>query len=278
MHKPAAKRMNDHHHAFTKLFQQNCDRHRPHSVFSDFCEVSAIAVSNAVDRAQREQREARYMQIASAYSRDELTRFAHMLGCVTEALEDGMHDCLGQLFMALEMANHWKGQFFTPYELCGLMARTTLQDAPAQIAERGFITISEPASGAGAMVIAVADALREMGLNYQQCMHATTVDVDQTAAHMCYVQLSLLHVPATVVVGNSLTLEERAHWYTPAHVLGGWGHRLRQRQAVTDMQTLLLPNPAPERATLAEPTAASVTEPASIPFHQPASLLQADLF
>jgi hypothetical protein len=274
MHKPAAKRMNDHHLAFTKLFQQNCDRHRPHSVFSDFCEVSAIALSNAVDLVQREQREARYLQIAGTYSRDELTRFAHMLGCVTEALEDGMHDCLGKLFMGLEMANHWKGQFFTPDELCRLMARMTLVDAQATIAEQGFITISEPASGAGAMVIAMADALREMGLNYQQCMHVTTVDVDQTAAHMCYVQLSLLHVPAIVVVGNSLTNEERAHWYTPAHVLGGWNHRLRQRQAVTNMQALLLPLTASDKTTSVEPEA----DTTSTTSHQPASLVQADLF
>ena len=274
MHKAAANRMDDQHRAFTKLFQQNCDRHRPHTVFSDFCEMSAISISNAVDLAQREKREARYKMITGTYERDELRRFAQMLGCVVMALEDGMHDCLGKLFMALEMANHWKGQYFTPWEVSSLMARMTTLDARDVIQTKGFMTVMEPAAGAGAMVIAIADALREQGLNYQQCMHATAVDVDETAAHMCYLQLALLHVPAVVVIGNSLSLEERGHWFTPAHVLGGWGRRLRERQAVADMQALLLPASTTKAAT-ADDVVVEAT-PATSP--RPAALVQADLF
>lgn len=274
MRNPAANRMDDQHRAFTKLFQQNCDRHRPHTVFSDFCEMSAISISNAVDLAQRDKREARYLQIAATYNRDEMSRFPQMLACVVEALEGGMHDCLGKLFMALELANHWKGQFFTPWEVCSLMARVTTTDARDVVKARGFMTVMEPAAGAGAMVIAIADALHEQGLNYQQCLHATAVDVDETAAHMCYLQLALLHVPAVVVVGNSLSLEERGHWLTPAHVLGGWDRRLRERQAVTDMQALLLP----PSASKDEPADDVAVEAAPTPSHRPASLVQADLF
>lgn len=49
-------------------------------------------------------------------------------------------------------------------------------------------------------------------------MDVLAVDVDRTAALMAYIQLSLWNVPATVVVGNSLTLEEREVWLTPAKV------------------------------------------------------------
>jgi hypothetical protein len=73
----------------------------------------------------------------------------------------------------------------------------------------------EPAVG-GAMVIACAQALQDMGINYQQHMHVTAVDVDERVAHMAYVQFSLLHIPAIVVVGNSLSLDVRGVWYTPA--------------------------------------------------------------
>jgi hypothetical protein len=48
---------------------------------------------------------------------------------------------------------------------------------------------------------------------------------------MTFVQLSLLHVPATIVNGNSLTLQEFDHWHTPAHILGLWGPRLNSRDA-----------------------------------------------
>ena len=274
MHKAASKRLDDPHREFVSLFKDNCHRHRPHSVFSDFCELAALAMSNAVDLRQYAPREERYLQIAKGYDADEMARFPKMLGCVTEALEARMHDSLGQLFMSLEMGNHWKGQFFTPYEVAGLMARMTLHDAKEQIEQRGHITVMEPAAGAGAMVIAIADAMREQGLNYQQCMHVTAVDVDPTAAHMCYVQLALLHVPAVVVVGNSLTLEERSHWYTPAHILDGWGRRLRERQAVTDMQALLLPASAAHQDAAAE----LVVEPTPYPAQLPAPLVQVDLF
>ena len=274
MRKPAAKRLDDPHREFVSLFKDNCHRHRPHSVFSDFCEMAALSMSNAVDLNQFAPREERYLQIVKAYNADEIARFPKMLACVTEALEARMHDCLGQLFMSLEMGNHWTGQFFTPYELAGLMARMTVHDAKEQIQLRGHITVMEPAAGAGAMVIAIADAMREQGLNYQQCMHVTAVDVDPTAAHMCYVQLALLHVPAVVVIGNSLSLEERSHWFTPAHVLGGWGRRLRDRQAVTDMTALLLP----ASTTKAAPVVDVVVEATLTSSNRPASLVQADLF
>ncbi|MCQ9372281.1 hypothetical protein NQ024_13740, partial [Corynebacterium sp. 35RC1] len=48
--------------------------------------------------------------------------------------------------------------------------------------------------------------------------------------HMTYVQLALLHIPAVVILGNSLMLEEREVWYTPAHVLGGWNRKLAARE------------------------------------------------
>jgi hypothetical protein len=47
---------------------------------------------------------------------------------------------------------------------------------------------------------------------------------------MAYIQLSLLGVPAVVVVGDTLRLEERARWYTPAHVVGGWTMKLRREK------------------------------------------------
>jgi hypothetical protein len=61
-------------------------------------------------------------------------------------------------------------------------------------------------------------------------MTAAAQDIDAKAARMTYVQLALLGVPAVVVTGNTLTLEERERWYTPAHVMFGWSQRLRQRR------------------------------------------------
>jgi hypothetical protein len=40
---------------------------------------------------------------------------------------------------------------------------------------------------------------------------------------MTCIQLTFLHCPAVVIQGNALALEERSHWYTPAHIMGFWG-------------------------------------------------------
>ncbi len=80
MSKPQSLRLDPHQVECAKLLRANAQRHSLHRVFSDFCEMSAIAISNAVDRFQFEVREARYLQIAGAYEKDELQRFARMLG------------------------------------------------------------------------------------------------------------------------------------------------------------------------------------------------------
>lgn len=59
------------------------------------------------------------------------------------------------------------------------------------------------------------------------------------AAMMSYVQLSLMHVPAVIVHGNTLTLEEYSHWYTPAHIMGGRSQRLSRARAESAAQDLL---------------------------------------
>jgi hypothetical protein len=234
----------DHHQKeFINLVSLNARRYRKHEVFRDFCELAALSISNAVDLQQRAAREARYMQIVARYERAEIDRFPMMLAHVTMALETGFHDCLGQLFMALELGDHWKGQFFTPYSISYLMARLSIDGADETIRSKGFITVNEPAAGAGAMLIGVANVLQDLGLNYQQCMHVTAQDIDETAVHMCYIQLALLHVPGVVIQGNSLMVEERSHWYTPAHILGGWNFKLRS-QAETPCQVQnILPKP-----------------------------------
>ena len=44
-------------------------------VFKDFCELAALSFSDAVDQAQFEVREARYVQIVKGYKAEEVARF-----------------------------------------------------------------------------------------------------------------------------------------------------------------------------------------------------------
>lgn len=220
-----------HRAAVVKLMRNGSHRHQLWDVFGDFVECAALALANTVDLRQQEAREARYEQIRRRYSAEEFQAFPVMLAHVVEALELDPGDVLGSIFGELELGNAARGQFFTPYSICHLMAGLLVGDAKAAqdaIAARGFVTVSEPACGAGAMLIAMAMHLKEVGVNFQRQMHATAVDVDSRAVHMAFVQLSLLNIPAVIVLGNTLTMEEREHWYTPAHIMGGWSMKLRR--------------------------------------------------
>jgi hypothetical protein len=229
-----------------KLIESFSHGHRLYTVFSDFVELSALAISNSVDRAQFDVREKRYLDIVGKYKREEVAKFPEMLGLLVESFEQrvaivrksapdsqvaggGLTDVLGETYMMLGLGNDRAGQFFSPYSLSRMMAMMLMGDSGAEVERRGFIRVQEPACGAGGMVIAAADALLASGHNYQQAMHATCIDIDACCVHMTYVQLSLLHVPATVVHGNALSMQVWGTWYTPAHILGGWTFKLRRR-------------------------------------------------
>ena len=59
------------------------------------------------------------------------------------------------------------GQFFTPYDVSRMMAEMTFDTVDEIIAEQGFVTVQEPACGAGGMIIAAADVIDAQGLRYR---------------------------------------------------------------------------------------------------------------
>lgn len=208
--------------------------------------MGAIAVSNSVDRRQAADREARYMSIVGKYSKDEQNKIAELLGMLVMELERDPRDVLGETFHELELHNTYKGQFFTPYPLCQMMARMTVDgDTKEKIERRGFIQAAEPACGSGAMVLALADALKSDGINYQQHLHVTATDLDIRCVHMAYLQMSLMHIPAVVVHGNTLSLEEFGHWYTPAHFMGLWDWKLKRERAIETIAEVTQAEPDP---------------------------------
>lgn len=224
---------NEHQKVIANLMDANARRYHRWEVFRDFCELSAISLSNMVDAVHREDREARYLKIVGRYAGAELERFAEMLGHLHESLHEAFHDALGSLFMAMELGDAWKGQFFTPYPVSRMMAEMSLADVGPLIERQGFITVSDPAVGGGAMMIAAAHTLHDAGFAYQDVLHVTAQDIDITACHMAYVQLALLDVPALVIHGNSLDPSDiRDWWVTPSHVTGAWDRKLAESRAV----------------------------------------------
>ncbi len=256
MAKAQSNYLDPHQKELVKLIEQCARRHRRHDVFRDFCELAALSISNRVDLLQYDAREARYLEIIQRYERDEVECFPRMLGCLVESLEGGHKDALGNVFEALQLSDHGKGQFLTPFEVSRMMAKMMLSGAAAEIERQGFITLMEPAAGAGGMVIAAASALLDEGINYQQTLHATLIDIDALACHMSYVQMSLLHVPAIVIHGNALVPDTVwGHWVTPAHVMGLWDVRLRRRDREEAAREAITADVAPAVSAAPEPMA-----------------------
>ncbi|EFO8729768.1 DUF1738 domain-containing protein [Salmonella enterica] len=216
---------NPHVQRFVSLFNQTAPDENRWQVFSDFVHMAACSLYNALHRD--EAFEADYMQRVGRYSREDANNMSCLLAEVIQGLEFCPTDFLGQIFMNLELGNARHGQFFTPYNVSHTMAQMTLSDGLPVLTsgERDFITVSDPACGAGGMIVAMAEAMLEAGFNPQKQMVAYCVDIDPVAAMMCYIQLSLMGIPAIVAIGNSLTVEIKREMATPMFVLGHWHHR-----------------------------------------------------
>ncbi|MFJ1470192.1 N-6 DNA methylase [Massilia orientalis] len=226
-----SKQATAHRSNIIRMIDEVGRRHDRRMVFRDFVTMSAVALSK-LDLRQAEAREELYMQTVRKYSRDEAATIKAMFTELVEGMHVAPRDILGEIYMQLELGNSRLGQFFTPHHICSLMAEITMSDEIVEkVAKIGFVTVNEPASGSGATIIAMMLAMQERGLNYQRHVHVTAIDLDSTAAMMAYVQLSLMHVPAVIVHGNTLSLEEYSHWYTPAHIMDGWNARLSHARA-----------------------------------------------
>ena len=214
--------------AFIKRFNTIAGHRHRQEVFRDFVTLSAIALHNAIRRNER--LEAEYLDIVARYEPEVVKEhFPKLLGELVILLEPEPSDILGQLYMQIEISNERTGQFFTPPELSFFMAKLQVGDElNEKIARQGFVTVSEPACGAGGMVLAFAKSVIEQKHNPAHVMWVSCQDIDRTAALMCYIQLTLWNIPGEVIVGNTLADERREVFYTPAHWLGMWNVKLRR--------------------------------------------------
>ena len=191
---------------FQKVFAKLCYQKSAWQAWSDFVEMTAISISNSCEIRSKvkQEREERYMSIIGQYGKAEQALFPELLGILVASLErDSEQDFLGEMFMALELGNHWKGQFFTPYNVCKMMANVNTADANDRLATKGWIGINDPACGAGATLIGVRNALELDGIGGTQAFFVGQ-DIDRTAAMMCYIQLSLLGCAGYVVIADTL--------------------------------------------------------------------------
>lgn len=197
----------DHYQFYSCLSDAERYGSRLSDTFETFLFLSQAAMKQAVNRLlgkwdqELEDKVLRVQENARDWK-----KYSEALSILGGSLEKKPSDFLGTFAGSCSALNTYMGQFFTPYHLCELMAQMTFGNEFLKPDSNHRITISEPAVGAGAMIIASTNILKKRGFQpwnyFVECW-----DLSQTAYRMAYIQLNLLGVPAMIVNGNTLSLE-----------------------------------------------------------------------
>ncbi len=240
---------------FLEVFNKLCSSRNAWQVWEDLMSAIACSLSNSVDKVSQhyEQREKEYAQCIDRLGSVELP--AKILGIIVMALENNPEqDFLGAMYMQLNLGNHWKGQFFTPYCVCKMMSEITCGDIDRQIEKQGYISVCDPACGAGATLIAAANTMKNCKHNFQNHVLFVGQDIDRVVGMMCYIQLSLLGCAGYICIGNTLTNPLSGHalfpqekegqelWYMPMFQTDIWRTRrllvVMKNKAATTRKTI----------------------------------------
>ena len=197
------------HKYFSKLEDISNDTHRDiHDTFSSFVKMTACALSAG-------QREKEYLEEASKWDKNHLIMFSEALSLLIREMEtDPFTDLMGKYYAVVEskIVKQSKGEFYTPNELCSMMANIVLNDTY----DGAPIYLNEPTCGAGQMILSSAQNIVDQGQSpYILRVHAT--DIDYIATQMCYINTTLWGIPCIVHHGDSLKCDviksyPNIHW------------------------------------------------------------------
>lgn len=180
-------------------------RYSPYNVFSDWIQICSLSIQNSLcmvhDKVWQD-REQLYADIVRRYTEQEFEQFAQMFVWLGDALTDDYSDVLGEIYMEAQMGSKYTGQFFTPFHLSELCARTGIH--PDDLPDTGHINLHEPSCGGGGMIIAACKILHEAGFDFQHRLDVVAQDLDWKGVYMTYLQLSLIGCRAVVIQGDTL--------------------------------------------------------------------------
>lgn len=191
---------------FIKVFQELCYSRSSWQVWADLMAAMACTLANSVDRTlpRHTAREKEYAECIDRLGGVE--KPAKCFAIVVEALEHNPdQDFLGKLYMSLELGNHWKGQFFTPYNVCECMDGITINDNMQTLEKQEWISVNDPACGAGATLIAAANIFRRKKINYQTQVLFTANDIDRVVAQ---IREHIKEIMKAIIMRQSMRLEE----------------------------------------------------------------------
>ncbi len=188
------------------------------AVFTTFLELMATSLASVLDPLNQEERNARHDEIVSGLPPEVVSSYARMCALMALAVREHVDDpcdILGKIYHELRLNNEWNGQFFSPDDICRMMAMIVNPVDDKHIKENGYMTINDPTCGSGAMLIGSIWAMKQRGIDFKKECLLVGQDIDIRCVWMAYIQLCLYEIPAIVIHANTLTMEEWSYWYTP---------------------------------------------------------------
>lgn len=218
MSKPNAPDLDAQVTAFVKRLRELDTSKDDREKFRDFCELAYCAYAKlTADKERGEALEHRYMQVVGSYrdKADVREGMPALLGKAFAAVNTHGCDFLGRIANEIGALNAKQGQFFTPDHVSRMMAEMLLGDITILIEKKQFLTLQEPACGAGGMIIAAAEVLRDRGFDPSINMLVHAMDINPLCYQMCFLQLTFSGIPARVERMNTLSLETFEGAWTP---------------------------------------------------------------
>lgn len=180
--------------------------HHYYRIFDDWLELMLLTFLSqtakvAGKETKHEEYERNYLDIVGAYAdkrpkgKRNIDYFSYAMAELIEEMTVTEQDILGSLYME-HITSGENGQFFTPHPITQMMVQML------QPTEAG--SISDPTCGSGRML------LEAHKMNPRAHLYGT--DIDERCAKICALNLFLFGCRATVVWGNSLTLESWGCW------------------------------------------------------------------
>lgn len=184
----------EHGRTLFKLLEKANDYNRNHHTF----ELAVDLWSACLDRFDPGA-EDRYMAIVKKLDPTALKYIAQGFGVLLQHFfhEGGYYDVLGDVYMQVRSA--WAGsklgQYFTPWQLCLMMAEMQIvgDDMAAKVAAREIITVHDCACGSGAMLLAAKAAVAgKYGRRAAQLVKCYGQDIDEICCKMARIQLRMV--------------------------------------------------------------------------------------
>lgn len=189
-------------------------------VFEDVVKYCAYSLANQVE--MNDDREEEFMRIAKKYDDEAKDLFPKILASLVleyRKAEESI-DILGDIYEELGLVKKGVAQFFTPIEVCKVMAKVTINKEKTEkhIKEKGYVDVLDPACGSGRNLYATYNELIDNGIDKDDILLVGD-DLDLTCCCMTYIQLSLMGTSAIVHHQDSLKNDVYDTFYTTGYLL-----------------------------------------------------------